>query len=331
MKASRLIRNLLLAGTVSLTLTSCGGGDGSSSDNSEITPPGNTPSTPEVLFAPESLSEGMVFRLSVDGASGPREDYTITISSGSYCCESEAGSCNYTYNKTGERTATLKIQYSGYEETYALTFTDATSGQGTWSYLVDGKMEKYTVTFTLDNREDSNNNGSASEDNANNSTDDSSTDNNTQLAPDSLTVGKVVNLHANDGSISSYTLNSSTSCTSHSGTKLTWVYTVTRDTTAEWVTSNALNIPTTTKMVFTSATGGTYTRLNASNSVIASGSFNLSDKVDAPVQDDENINHNDETVEDREENNAEETAPESIALQKWFISEGRGNQSTYLV
>ncbi len=302
MKTSCLIRNILLAGSISLTLASCGGGGGggggesSSSGNDSTT---NTPST-QKGYAPYNLS-GCTMTYNHDG-----RPYTFEFdSSGKVNGKAQLVDTvinytgTYTYSRSSDgQNATLVLNTtsgktsSGIEKTQTfdieLSFSSSTQATALVSYTTTDSVngngfheneDVYSVTSTFSGAGVQDNGSSDGESN-----DDTSSDDSTQLAPDSLPVGTVINLHANGGNITSYTLNSDTNCTNNSGGKLTWEYSVTGDNTAEWVARNALNIPLTYKLVFTSATGGTYTYVNAGGEASVSGTFNLSDKSDAPTQ-----------------------------------------------
>lgn len=303
MKTSCLIRNILLAGSISLTLASCGGGGGGGGGG-ESSSPGNdsstnTPNTQEG-YAPYNLS-GCTMTYNHDG-----RPYTFKFDS-SGKVEGKAQLVDtiinytgtYTYSRSADgQNATLELNTtsgktsSGIEKTQTfdieLSFSSATQATALVSYTntdsVNGNgfhdnEDVYSVTATFSGTGVQDNGSSDGESN-----DDTTSDDSTQLAPDSLPVGTVINLHANSGTISSYTLNSDTNCTNNSGGKLTWEYSVTGDNTAEWVARNSLNIPLTYKLVFTSSSGGTYTYINAGGEASVSGSFNLSDKSDAPSQ-----------------------------------------------
>jgi len=326
MKTSCLIRTILLAGSISLTLASCGGGGGggesSSSGNDSTT---NTPNT-QKGYAPYNLS-GCTMTYNYDGkpysfefdASGKVNgkaqlvdtviNYTGTYT---YSRSSDGQNATLVLNTTSgktssgiEKTQTFDIELSFSSSTQATalvsyTTTDSVNGNG-----FHENEDVYSVTATFSGVGVQDNGSSDGESN-----DDTSSDDSTQLAPDSLPVGTVINLHANGGNITSYTLNSDTNCTNNSGGKLTWEYSVTGDNTAEWVARNALNIPLTYKLVFTSATGGTYTYVNAGGEASVSGRFNLSDKSDAPIQKDE---PNDDDTEENEAENSSDNAPKFIS------------------
>lgn len=329
MKTSRLIRNLLLAGSISLSLASCGGGGGggggesSSSGNDSTT---NTPNT-QKSYAPYNLSgctmtynhDGRPYTFTFDAyGSGKVKGKvqlvdTIIPYEGTYSYSRAADGQNATLvlNTTSGKTSSgiaktqtfdIELSFSSSTQATALvsyTNTDSVNGNG---FHEDEDVYSVTATFSgagvLDN--------GSSEGETN---DDTTSDDSTQLPPDSLPVGTVLNLHANGGTITSYTLNSDTSCTNNSGGKLTWEYSVTGDNSAEWVARNALNIPLTYKLVFTSATGGTYTYVNAGGEASVSGTFNLSDKSDAPTQGNDDTSN--DTNQDDEEEVVIDYAPES--------------------
>lgn len=309
MKTSCLLRNILLAGSISLTLASCGGGGGgggetSSSGNDSTT---NTPST-QKGYAPYNLTgctmtywhDGKLFTFEF-GNSGRVEGIMQHTGSniqyeGSYSYSRSAGGQGATLklNTTSGTTSagitkkqTFAIELTFSSNTKAIAKVDYTNSDSVNENGFYDKDDSYSVVATFSGDGVQDNGASDGESN-----DDSSSDESTQLAPETLSVGTVINLHASGGSISSYTVYSTTNCTSNSGSKLTWEYSVTGNNTAEFVTKNTLNIPYTTKMVFTSATKGSYTRHDAGGKVIASGSFNLSDKSDAPSQSDEDDDKN---------------------------------------
>lgn len=327
MKTSCLIRNILLAGSISLTLASCGGGGGggggesSSSGNDSST---NTPST-EKGYAPYNLS-GCTMTYNHDG-----RPYTFEFdSSGKVNGKAQLVDTvinytgTYTYSRSSDgQNATLVLNTtsgktsSGIEKTQTfdieLSFSSSTQATALVSYTTTDSVngngfheneDVYSVTSTFSGAGVQDNGSSDGESN-----DDTSSDDSTQLAPDSLPVGTVINLHANGGNITSYTLNSDTNCTNNSGGKLTWEYSVTGDNTAEWVARNALNIPLTYRLVFNSATGGTYTYVNAGGEASVSGTFNLSDKSDAPTQGNDDTSN--DTNQDDEEEVVIDYAPES--------------------
>lgn len=329
MKTSCLIRNILLAGSISLTLASCGGGGGggggesSSSGNDSTT---NTPNT-QKGYAPYNLS-GCTMTYNHDG-----RPYTFEFdSSGKVNGKAQLVDTvinytgTYTYSRSSDgQNATLVLNTtsgktsSGIEKTQTfdieLSFSSSTQATALVSYTTTDSVngngfheneDVYSVTSTFSGAGVQDNGSSDGESN-----DDTSSDDSTQLAPDSLPVGTVINLHANGGNITSYTLNSDTNCTNNSGGKLTWEYSVTGDNTAEWVARNALNIPLTYKLVFTSATGGTYTYVNAGGEASVSGTFNLSDKSDAPTQGNDN---SDSEQEDDHPEISIHDAPDTIVL-----------------
>lgn len=313
MTTSRLIRNILLAGTISLSLASCGGGGGgggesSSSGNDSTT---NTPST-QNGYAPYNLS-GCTMTYNYDGrpytfefdASGKVNgkaqlvdtviNYTGTYT---YSRSSDGQNATLVLNTTSgktssgiEKTQTFDIELSFASSTQATALVSYTNTDSVNDNGFHENENVYSVTASFSGTGVQDNGSSDGESN-----DDTTSDDSTQLAPDSLPVGTVINLHANGGNITSYTLNSDTNCTNNSGGKLTWEYSVTGDNIAEWVAHNALNIPLTYKLVFTSATGGTYTYVNAGGEAAVSGSFNLSDKSDAPSQSDEDDDKNNDDV-----------------------------------
>ncbi|MBQ8517879.1 MAG: hypothetical protein IJ498_09905 [Akkermansia sp.] len=323
MKTSCLIRNMLLVGSLSLTLASCGGGGGggesSSPGNDSST---NTPNTQEG-YAPYNLS-GCTMTYNHDG-----RPYTFKFDS-SGKVEGKAQLVDtiinytgtYTYSRSSDgQDATLELNTtsgktsSGIEKTQTfdieLSFSSATQATALVSYTNTDSVndndfheneDVYSVTATFSGTGVQDNGSSDGESN-----DDTTSDDSTQLAPDSLPVGTVINLHANSGTISSYTLNSDTNCTNNSGGKLTWEYSVTGDNTAEWVARNSLNIPLTYKLVFTSSSGGTYTYINAGGEASVSGSFNLSDKSDAPIKSDG------PNADDTEDENSSGNAPQYIS------------------
>lgn len=346
MKTSGLIRTILLAGTISLTLASCGGGGGGGGEapSSENNTSSNTPSTQQG-YAPYDLSgctityvrEGYPFTFEFDNSGqvkgGVRLVDSIILYEGTYTYSRSADGMgaslvlHTTSGKTAdgiakEQTFEMKLKFSSY--TNAIAEVDYEIGNYVGGNGFAYHDDHYTASVTFSGAGVLENGSFEGESN-----DGNSTDNNAQLAPDSLPVGKVVNLHANGGSIASYTLNSTTSCTSNAGAKLTWEYSVTGDTTAEWVTSNALNIfVSSTKMVFTSATGGTYTRLNADNNVIDSGSFNLSDKSDAPQKGDNNAS---DSSSDNQNNVAVSTVPDSLTGYIIDVTSSTGKKERYYI
>lgn len=326
MKTSCLIRNILLAGSISLTLASCGGGGGgggesSSSDNNSAT---NTPST-QKGYAPYNLS-GCTMTYNYDGypctftfdASGNVKGIKAM---GGLTTKYE-GSYTYSRSSDGSR-ATLYMNTSSepgssgltYTQTFdvKLVFSSATKATAQVSYtnkewyngneLPNDEELDFTTTATFS--------GSGIQDSGSSdgeSNDDTTSDDSTQLAPESLPVGSVVNLTSSSGSKTSYTLSSATNCVSGSGSKLTWEYTCTGETTADFIARNALNLPSTYKLVFTTADSGTYTYINAGGEATLSGTFNLSDKTDAPTQGD-----SDDDVDDSGESNVElGAAPDSL-------------------
>lgn len=319
MKTSCLIRTILLAGYISLTLASCGGGGGggggesSSSGNDSTT---NTPNT-QKGYAPYNLS-GCTMTYNHDG-----RPYTFEFdSSGKVNGKAQLVDTvinytgTYTYSRSSDgQNATLVLNTtsgktsSGIEKTQTfdieLSFSSSTQATALVSYTTTDSVngngfheneDVYSVTATFSGAGVQDNGSSDGESN-----DDTSSDDSSQLTPDTLPVGTVINLHANGGNITSYTLNSDTNCTNNSGGKLTWEYSVTGDNTAEWVARNALNIPLTYKLVFTSATGGTYTYVNAGGEASVSGTFNLSDKSDAPTQGNDDTNDNSTTDEGKKD------------------------------
>lgn len=344
MKTSCLIRTILLAGLISLTLASCGGGGGgggetSSSGNDSTT---NTPST-QKGYAPYNLTgctmtywhDGKLFTFEF-GNSGRVEGIMQHTGSniqyeGSYSYSRSAGGQGATLklNTTSGTTSagitkkqTFAIELTFSSNTKAIAKVDYTNSDSVNENEFYDKDVSYSVVATISGDGVLDNGASDGESN-----DDSSSDESTQLAPESLPVGTVINLHASGGGISSYTVHSTTNCTSNSGSKLTWEYSVTGNNTAEFVTKNTLNIPYTTKMVFTSATKGSYTRHDAGGKLIASGSFNLSDKSDAPIQEDDTTNDTNQDDESTNEQDKVVSSPDSIVgfelisdnLPKWYF------------
>ncbi len=245
---------------------------------------------------------------SADGSSASLNMYTTSGTNSLGFSDSQTFNIKLSFSSTTQ--ATARVDYVN-KESY--------NGNA----LPNDKELEYTTTATFSGAGVQDNGSSDGESN-----DDTSSDDSTQLAPESLPVGKVINLHANGGTISSYTLNSDTNCTNNSGGKLTWEYSVTGDNTAEWVARNALNIPLTYRLVFNSATGGTYTYVNAGGEASVSGTFNLSDKSDAPTQG--NDNSDSEQEDDSGESNVElGTAPDSLrgySIQLYESSQGLGRR-----
>lgn len=311
-----ILKQSALIGLIAVSLSACGGGGGggeSSSGSSNNNNSTDNTVQQETFSAPERLSSGMEFTMT-STETGKVSKFIITSPTG--FADETGANASMEYTKTGDKTCSISYKYdSSPFVTLArkFVFTSATGGD---YYHGDKKMG--TFTFASSSGNDSSSDGE--------SNDDTTADDSTQLVPESLPVGTVINLHANSGSISSYTLNSDSNCTSNSGAKLTWEYSVTGDNTAEWVAHNALNIPLTYKLVFTSATGGTYTYVNAGGEASVSGSFNLSDKSDAPTQEenDNSTTDDNDAADDGggDEEEAEGDAPKSIAMTSCSVTSG---------
>ena len=296
MKTTQIIKRLLIVSAVSLTLASCGGGGGGESSSGSNNNSTDNSVQQETFSAPERLSSGMEFTMT-STETGKISKFIITSPTG-FVDESGA-SASMEYTKTGDKTCSISYKYDSSPMVTLgrkFVFTSATGGD-----YYHGDKKVGTFTFVSNSGNDSSADGE--------SNDGTSSEDSTQLAPESLPVGTVINLHANSGTISSYTLNSDSNCTSNSGAKLTWEYSVTDDNTAEWVAHNSLNIPLTYKLVFTSAAGGSYTCVNAGGEGVASGTFNLSDKSDAPTQGNDDTSN--DTNQDDEEAVVIDYAPES--------------------
>lgn len=215
----------------------------------------------------------------------------------------------YTYSRSADGNGASLTMYttSGtsalgmtYSQTFdmELSFSSTTQATAQVSYtnkesyngndIPADEEDEYTTSVTFSGVQ---NNGSSDGE----SNDDTSSDGSAQLAPDSLPVGTVVNLQSSSGTKTSYTLTTADTCTSESGSTLKWEYSNTGDTTADLVTYNALNIPLMYKLVFTSSDGGTYTYVNVGGEASVTGTFNLSDKSDAPSQGDSSEDAEDDT------------------------------------
>lgn len=329
MKTSCLIRNILLAGSISLTLASCGGGGGGGGGESSSSGKDSTTNTPNTQkgYAPYNLS-GCTMTYNYDGKPYSFEfDASGKVNGKAQLVDTVINyTGTYTYSRSSDgQNATLVLNTtsgktsSGIEKTQTfdieLSFSSTTQASALVSYTNTDSVndngfheneDVYSVTATFTGAGVQDNGSSDGESN-----DDTSSDDSTQLAPETLPVGTVINLHANSGTISSYTLNSDSNCTNSSGGKLTWEYSVTGDNTAEWVARNSLNIPLTYKLVFNSATGGTYTYVNAGGEASVSGTFNLSDKSDAPSQGNDDTSNDTNQDDDNSSTDVEEV-PESI-------------------
>ena len=341
MKTSCLIRNILLAGTISLTLASCGGGGGGGSSSGKGSS-AHKPSTQQGL-APYTLSgctmtytyNGKPYTFTFDDSgevNGVWENGSFTTNydgSYTYSRSADGGSASlnmYTTSGTNSQgfsdsqTFNIKLAFSSTTQATArVNYTNTESYNG--NALPNDKELEYTTTATFSGSGVLDNGFSEGESN-----DDTTSDDSTQLAPESLSVGSVINLTSDSGSKSAYTLSSATNCISGSGSRLTWEYTCTGDATGDFVIHNALNIPSTYKLVFTSAIGGTYTYINAAGVATLSGSFTLSDKSESPSQDDSD----DENEDDSGESNVElGTAPDSLrgySIQLYESIQGLGHR-----
>ena len=322
MKTNMTIKNLLLVGIVSLTLASCGGGGGGGSSSGKGSS-AHKPSTQHGL-APYNLS-GCTMTYTYNG-----KPYTFTFGdSGEVNGVWENGSFttnydgSYTYSRSADGSSASLNMYTtsgtnslGFSDSQTfnikLAFSSTTQATARVDYvnkesyngnaLPNDKELEYTTTATFSGSGVLDNGFSEGESN-----DDTTSDDSTQLAPESLSVGSVINLVSDSGAKKSYTLTSASDCISESGSKLTWEYSCTGETTADFIARNALNLPSTYKLVFTTADSGSYTYFNSGGQSTLSGTFNLSDKADAPSQDDSDDDNSDIGEEDRTDGDDSDT------------------------
>lgn len=156
MRASIITKNLLLAGMVSLTIASCGGGGSSADDAMEKLADfvDENTTTQSNTLAPDALSAGMKFYIT--GASRP--DSVVSILSATSWTDGSTGEYTYTYRKITDASARLVLNWSGagsesYSESYTLAFKDKTSGNAVWIWTMDGKEQVEDVKFRLEGRD----------------------------------------------------------------------------------------------------------------------------------------------------------------------------------
>lgn len=197
MKMSRLFRNILLTGTISLTLASCGGGGGNDSTDSTINQIAdiidNNTETQSNTLAPDSLSPGM--KIYITGASRP--DAVLSITSANTCTDSLAGECTYSYRKITNSTAKLDLQWGDYKESYSFAFKDMESGNAIWIWSTNGQEKTEDVKFRLEGRSSTTHTqteapGTSANNNSTGSAPSSSTQ--SDLAPGSLSLGKQIRI-----------------------------------------------------------------------------------------------------------------------------------------
>ncbi len=234
MKTSRLIRNILLAGSISLTLASCGGGGGgggesSSSGNDSST---NTPNT-QKGYAPYNLSgctmtynhDSRPYTFNFD-SSGKVEGKaqlvdTIITYTGTYTYSRSADGqdatleLNTTSGKTSsgiEKTQTFDIELSFSSTTQASALVSYTNTDSVNDNGFHENEDVYRVTATFSGAGVQDNGSSDGESN-----DDISSDDNTQFTPDnikgkSLSLGSSISYYfGNNGNFSALIINGSRS------------------------------------------------------------------------------------------------------------------------
>lgn len=281
---------LLATSAIALTLTACGGGGGGGGGNETAQPPAETVTG----YAPYNLAYTTMTY------TNGQNSYSFTFSSGGqvegYVNQIDTrinytGTYSYSRSDDGQ-SAILKLNTSSGTTSagitrkqnfeFTLSFSSTTQANATVSYAASdsvdgsdfwGNEQTYVTTATFSG-------AGVLEDNTTNEP--PPTDSAPALAPEALTTGKVFNTHNSTGTISSYTLTSASTCTTESGSKLTYEYTKESDTTAKITTVNGMGIVAGIyELTFTSTTEGTYICYNAGGNQSSSGSFNISDKVDA--------------------------------------------------
>lgn len=280
MKTSYLIRNMLLVGSISLTLASCGGGGGGgggeSSSSGSTNNSGANNDTQETILAPERLTTGM--NIEIKYSSGGSDVWNI-VSGTSCTCDRQT--CTYTYSRTASKVGELNIEYtSGTREKIQLTFTGKNSG--TYVRWTDG-AETARGNFVCSN------NNSGSNENTGNSSPSDDQDNDqsgseddtpdtpivTSLAPESMPYPNQIYFPL------CVNVSSASNCTNEIGSSSTYTYTKTGDNTARFVIRNVLGAYThlyTYELTFTETGKGTYTMKHTSNGSLIddkSGSFEM--------------------------------------------------------
>lgn len=279
MKTSCLLRNILLVGSISLTLASCGGGGGGggeSSSSGSNNNSGTNNNTQDETLAPVRLNTGM--NIEIKYSSGGSDIWNIVSSSS---CTNRRQTCTYTYHRTASKVGELNIVYtSGTKEKIQLTFTGKNSG--TYVRWTDG-AETARGNFVCSNNNAGSNgntgNSSPSDDTDNNQSDSGNstpdTPIDTSLAPASMPYPNKIYFP------SSVNIFSADSCTNEIGTSSTYTYTKTGDDSARFVIRNVLGSYThlyTYILTFTEKGKGTYTMKHTSNGSLIddkSGSFEM--------------------------------------------------------
>lgn len=180
MKTSCLIRNILLAGSISLTLASCGGGGGGGGDSSSTgSGSGSTSENTqqEKVEIPQQLTASMSLILEINGE--PRQ---FDIKSATQCVDVANGAVyTVSYVRTGTKTATMTLT-SADGTPYKIKLTLTSAKQGSFEQE-DGKSGNFTMNG-INSGSDNGNSGETV------TPDDTPSDD--ELAPNSLPVGKVL-------------------------------------------------------------------------------------------------------------------------------------------
>lgn len=180
MKTSSYIRNILLAGTISLTLASCGGGGGGGGDSSSTgSGSGSTSENTqqEKVEIPQQLTASMSLILEIN-----REQRQFDIKSATQCVDVANGAVyTVSYVRTGTKTATMTLT-SADGTPYKIKLTLTSAKQGSFEQE-DGKSGNFTMTG-INSGSDNGNSGETV------TPDDTPSDD--ELAPNSLPVGKVL-------------------------------------------------------------------------------------------------------------------------------------------
>lgn len=196
MKATQIIKQLVLVSAVSIALSSCGGGGGggggkSSSGSSNNNNSADNTVQQETFAAPEQLSSGMEFTMtSIE--TGKISKFVIT--SPTRFVNENGQSASMEYTRTGDKTCSISYKYDDspmvtFERKFV--FTSATGGD---YYHGDKKMGSFTFVANS-------NNNSSSDDNNNNEPDEPAV---ADYAPESLPVGKVLEFSHGSSTVYQY-------------------------------------------------------------------------------------------------------------------------------
>ena len=185
MQTSCLIRNILLAGSISLTLASCGGGGGASSSidsGNNGTSDSNTQQ--EKVEVPEQLTESMALTLEINGV-----QTKLDITSPTQCVDVATGNtCEIDYVRTGAKNAVLTVKPVG-GTPYQIKLTLTSADSGTYE-MEDGTIGAFSMSGLTEDSGSVDNGSSEENSTPDNESGDSPSDNG--LAPSSLPVGKVL-------------------------------------------------------------------------------------------------------------------------------------------